>query len=89
MGEREKRLEGFKVDFCFLGNASHGVNLEKGRRRLKFGGKEERKKEVATAINVTFVTVKNKGISVPVFNLRGHFMTKKKNKGVKCGPMAK
>ena len=49
MREREKRLEEFKIDFCFLGNASHGVNLEKGRTRLKFGEKGERKKEVHVA----------------------------------------
>ena len=41
-----------------FGNTSHGVNLEKGRRRLKFRGKGERKNEVATAINVPLVNVK-------------------------------
>ena len=63
MGEREKILEGFKFNFCFLGSASHGVYLEKGRRSLKFGGKGKRKNEVhvGSGINVPLVSVK-KGV---------------------------
>ena len=84
MGEREKSLEGFKFANDF------SLGKERLSWSLIFGGNGERRKKihVGRGINVPLLSVKKRGLSVPLFNLRGHFMTKK-NKKVKCGPMIK